>query len=116
MPTNQSIKKELAPALGKLDSQQIAVLSEEFTTKISEIFAQHNKQFDGKWDEIYNDLHLVKNTGVKLKLSVPFINMLGIDLGIDFDVKNWVKQMLDKYEDQRIVKIFKLARGRDISK
>ncbi|MCB0266271.1 MAG: hypothetical protein KDH98_24230, partial [Calditrichaeota bacterium] len=115
LPTNQSIKKELAPALGKLDSQQIAVLSEEFTTKISEIFAQHNKQFDGKWDEIYNDLHLVKNTGVKLKLSVPFINMLGIDLGIDFDVKNWVKQMLDKYEDQRIVKIFKLARGRDIS-
>ena len=41
---------------------------------------------------------------MKLGLSVPFIKQLGIDFGIEFDVKNWAQKMYQKYELQ----IFKL--------
>ena len=41
---------------------------------------------------------------MKLKLSVPFINLLGINLEMEFDVKSWASRMYNKHE----LKIFKL--------
>ena len=41
---------------------------------------------------------------MKLKLAVPFLNLVGVNLETEFDVKSWAKKMYDKHE----FNIFKL--------
>jgi len=41
---------------------------------------------------------------MKLKLALPFINMIGIKLETEFDIKDWTNKMYKKYE----LKIFQL--------
>jgi hypothetical protein len=41
---------------------------------------------------------------MKLKLSIPFIELLGVDFEIKFDVKKWAERMYEKHK----MKIFKL--------
>ena len=51
---------------------------------------------DGKLKKIYNDIEKLNETDdvqMKLKLSIPFINLLGINLETEFDIKNWAKNM-----------------------
>jgi len=35
---------------------------------------------------------------MKLKLAVPFINILGINLETEFDIKGWAKKMYEKHQ------------------
>ena len=54
--------------------------------------------------QIYNDLKKTDDVQMKLKLSIPFIKLLGVDFVTEFNVKNWAKRMYEKHE----LKIFKL--------
>jgi hypothetical protein len=60
---------------------------------------------DEKQKEIYNDLKKIDDIQMKLKLSIPFINLLGINFETELDVKNWFKRMYKKFK----VQLFKLS-------
>jgi hypothetical protein len=45
----------------------------------------------------------IKNAGnwkMKIKASIPLLNLIGIDIGVeaDFDKKTWSKEMYKKYK------------------
>lgn len=61
-------------------------------------------RLDDKLEEIYTDLKKTDNVQMKLKLAVPFINLFGITLETEFDIKSWATKMYEKHE----LKIFKL--------
>ncbi len=42
---------------------------------------------------------------MKAKLAVPLLNLIGVTIETEFDVKSWAKDMYKKHE----LKIFKLA-------
>lgn len=54
--------------------------------------------------EKLNEIKKTDDVQMKLKLSIPFIKLLGVDFETEFDVKNWTKKMYKKYEFE----IFKL--------
>jgi len=104
LPDNHKIKEGIQEAIKEMNTQQTA----EITSEIMQWIAIGLEQFDGDMDdklkEIYNDLKKTDDLQAKLKLSVPFINLLGINLETEFDIKNWAKKMYEKHE----LKIFKL--------
>jgi len=71
---------------------------------ITYTFSEFEDEMDEKLKNIYNDLKKTSDLQAKLKLSIPFIKQLGIDLGVEFDVKNWASRMYKKHE----LKIFRL--------
>ena len=113
LPVNQNLQAELTAALDELNAQQTAKITAEFTKQISTVIAQHHGKLDDKIQDIYDDLHLAENTGVKLKLAVPLLNLIGLELSTEFDVKKWAEQMYQKHRKQ-IFNIIVNARGRDI--
>ena len=57
-------------------------------------------KLDDKLKEIYKDIKKTDDFQMKLKLSIPFISLLGIKFETEFDVKNWTKKMYEKYKSE----------------
>jgi len=104
LPTNSTIKECIEEAIQELNDQQTEEIAKEIMGYITTAFVAFEGEMDDKLTKIYTDLKDTDNIQAKLKLSVPFINMLGINFEAEFDVKSWAKKMYDKYE----LKIFSL--------
>ncbi len=106
----ESIKKEtliirknyetLEKAIVEMTKEQTSEIVNEIMTWITIVAVDLNNELTDKLEEIKK----TDNMQMKLKLSIPFIKLLGIDFETEFDVKNWTKKMYDKYE----LEIFKL--------
>ena len=101
---SKSNKDEIINAVKEINAQQ----TEEITKEIADFFNKFDQEMDDKLDdklkEIYNDIKKTDDFQMKLKLSIPFISLLGINFETEFDVKNWAKKMYKKYE----LNLFKL--------
>ncbi len=104
LPCNGKIKNEIEETIKELNTQQTDKITGELTATLIAIFREFDKEIDAKLKGIYNDLKKTDNLQTKLKLSIPLINLLGIDLGVEFDIKSWATKMYKKYELQ----LFKL--------
>jgi len=93
-------KEEIIEATEKLNEQQTVEISNE----IGVWFEAFNEKMEEEFKQIYSDLKQTDDLQMKLKLSIPFIKLLGIDFIAEFNVKNWAKKMHEKHE----LKIFKL--------
>ncbi|NOQ25654.1 MAG: GTP-binding protein [Bacteroidales bacterium] len=91
-------------AIKEINAKQTAEIIGDIMQWIATAFEHFDGDMDDKLKEIYTDLKKTDNFQMKLKLSVPFINLLGINLETEFDVKNWASQMYKKHK----LKIFKL--------
>jgi len=98
--TEESIQK----AIKEISAQQTEEITGAIMNWITYTFTEFESVIDEKFANIFNDLKKAKDLQAKLRLSVPFINMLGINLGIEFDIKSWASRMYKKYE----LEIFKL--------
>ena len=100
MPDNQKIKDSILGTITEMNSQQ--------TVAITEVLMQALDRSSGKLNdiltEIYTDLKKTENVQMKLKLAVPLINLLGINLETEFDVKSRAKKLYEKHK----TKIFEL--------
>jgi internalin A len=104
LPDNNKIKNSIYETMQELNDQQTAEISKEIMEWVTTAFVEFNGEMDDKLKNIYTDLKKTDDIKVKLKLSIPFINMLGIKFETEFDVKSWAKKMYQKYE----LKIFNL--------
>ncbi len=104
LPDNQKIKDGILDAIKEMNSQQSTEITEEIMYGIASAFDQVTGKFDARLTEIHADLKKTDDVQMKLKLAVPFINLIGINLETEFDVKSWAKKMYEKHE----MKIFKL--------
>jgi small GTP-binding protein len=101
---NNEIKEELLSAIEEMNSQQTEEITKEIIKWIAAGFEVFEEDLDDKIKEIYTDLKKTDNIQMKLKLAVPLINLLGVNLETELDVKSWAKQMFEKYK----LPIFKL--------
>lgn len=104
IPVNGNLKDEIVAAVKELNEQQSGEITEAVMEWIAIGFDQFDGEMDSKLKQIYTDLKKSDNVEMKLKLSVPLINLLGIELETKFDVKSWAKKMYSQYK----VKLFKL--------
>jgi hypothetical protein len=104
LPGNKKIKDDIVDAIKEMNARQSADVTEELMKGIADAIGQSKDVLDGKLGEIYADLKQTEDVQLKLKLAVPFINVLGINLETEFDVKGWVKKMYQKSE----LRIFEL--------
>jgi hypothetical protein len=104
LPDNQEIRDNILDAIKEMNSQQSVEITEEFMQGIDTAIDQSKDELDNRLTEIYTDLKKSDDVQMKLKLAVPFIHLLGINLETEFDIKNWAKKLYKKHE----LKIFKL--------
>jgi internalin A len=104
LPVNQKIRDDIFDAIKEMKFQQSVEITEEIIQGIATAIDQSKGELDNRLTEIYADLKKSDDVQMKLKLAVPFINLLGINLETEFDIKNWAKKLYKKHE----LKIFKL--------
>lgn len=104
IPENSKINDEIIEAVKEVNALQTADLKNEILEQIADAFTLFNGNMDDKLEKIYNDLKKTDDLEAKLKLSVPLINLLGIEFGVERGVKSWASKMFEKYK----LKIFKL--------
>lgn len=104
LPVNNNIKEDITGLINQLNKQQIERITEDIMKEVVDIFESYHGDMAEILTEIYTDLKRTDDTQMKLKLSVPFINLLGINLESEFDIKSWATKMYKKHE----LKVFKL--------
>ncbi|WP_298518261.1 COR domain-containing protein [uncultured Kordia sp.] len=98
-----NMEGELHKAIFQLNQEQQLEISSEITTKLASIFSGFEAQIEEQFKSIYQDLQKSDHTDVKLKLGIPLISLLGIQLEVDFDVKNWFKELSEKYNLKALI-------------
>ena len=84
-------------AVQEIPSLQTSSVLEDIMEFLANSFEIQNSELDEKLKGLYADLKRSDDMELKLKLSIPFIKLLGIDLEAKFDVKSWSKKMHEKY-------------------
>lgn len=93
-------QETLESVIATLTNEQTNTIVNEIMTWISTVTVELNSDLNDKLTEIKK----TDDLAMKLKLSIPFIQLLGINLETEFNIKSWTKKMYNKYE----FKIFKL--------
>ena len=83
---------------------------------ITAAFEQSKGNIDRKLNEIYLDLQQTDQVGMKLKLAVPLLNLIGLQLETEFDVKKWAAQMVQKHKNKQIFHTILEARARSLGR
>ena len=106
MVENQKIKKSIIPAVAEIANELRQSISDDMLTMIATGFECHQGIMDDKLLYLYNELKKSDDLEMKIKVSVPLLNLMGVDIGIQskLDIKGWSKKMYQKHE----LKIFKL--------
>jgi len=99
-PVNGKIKDEIILMTKELVLNQQKEIIDEFM----QAFVSLEDKMDDNLKGIYSALKKTDNLEMKLKVGIPFINLLGVNLEAEFDIKNWAKTMYEKYK----LNIFKL--------
>jgi small GTP-binding protein len=106
LPLNNQIADTIVAAVKEINNQQKDQMVKEVMQWIAVGFEAFSGEMDEKLEKQYNALKKTDNLEMKLKLSVPFINLFGIDLSteVNFNVKEWATAMYAKHK----LKIFEL--------
>lgn len=102
---NKTIENNIISAIKEIGNEQIEKISNEIMQLLAIAFDLHSADIDDKLKTLYSDLKKTDNLEMKLKLGIPLINLLGVELETKFDIKKWAKKMYSKYE----LKLFKTA-------
>jgi len=97
-------KEDIQESVQEINADQTAEITSKVLQYIDEGLEHYNGEFKSTLEDIHIDLKKNSNMQAKLRLSIPFIQLLGVDLVTEFDVKKWAKEMYEKHE----LKIFKL--------
>jgi internalin A len=96
-------KAEIISAVKEISNQEKEAIFEE----ILQVIVEHHLEMNEAMKDIFKDLkNPTGDLDLKIKASIPLLNLLGLDIGIEghFDIKSWSKKMYNKYELQ----LFKL--------
>lgn len=82
----------------EVNDAQKTEISKDVMLMLSTGFELFGNDLDDKLKSLYEELKKTDDVNMKLSLSIPFIKLLGIDFGVEFDVKSWATKMYNKYE------------------
>ncbi len=87
-------------AIKEINTQQTTAISEGIMQGIAIAINQSIGDLNNRLTEIYTDLKKTNDVQMRLKLAVPFINMLGVNLEAEFDIKSWAAKMYEKHKSK----------------
>jgi len=93
-------QKEIDSAVRELTTEQSSLIIKEIMAWVTTVTDEQNNDLTEKLNEIKD----TDDVQMKLKLSIPFIKLLGVDFETEFNVKSWVEKMYKQHEFE----IFKL--------
>ena len=100
LPDNAKIKDEIIDAVKELTEQQ----SKEISDEIIRVIHADVDRLDHNLLAVYHDLKNTDDVQMKMKLGIPLLNVIGLNVETEFDVKSWAKKMYEKHK----VKVFDL--------
>lgn len=89
---------DLLSGISRLNNLQASVLRKDVLRMLSSLCQELDGLEQENFALLLAELKSSDPTEVKLKLRLPLISLLGIDLETKFDVKKWGKQMYQKYQ------------------
>ncbi|MCB9089665.1 MAG: GTP-binding protein [Calditrichae bacterium] len=116
LPANRDVKAEIAAAVAELKLQPSPDLVEDIIAGISAALDQSTAKMDRRLNEILADWQQTDQVGMKLKLAVPLLNLIGLQLETEFDVKKWAAQMVQKHKNKQIFHTILEARARSLGR
>lgn len=96
-PGNEELQEKLLNEMAKLNDRQTEAIADSMMEMISLQFEQSEEMIDEKLTEVYENLQKTSNHELKLKLSVPVLKQLGVDLSYQFNIRKWSLEMYEKY-------------------
>ena len=102
---NKGILFQIREAIKEINAQQTTEITKEIMNWITTVVGLFNDEMDEKLKEMYDNLNKTDNLQTKLELSIPLLQLIGVNLKSEIDIKNWAKEMYKKHE----LKIFKLV-------
>lgn len=91
---------ELDAAIAAGTQSQIKVVE----TELEELLARFEPAFDDRAHQLYAELNKTDKFQAKVKYAIPILHQLGLQVELEFDLKNWASEMYQKHQ----VKIFDL--------
>jgi len=74
------------------------IQTQELLAEIMTYFIEFESVMDENQREIYKDIKETDDLQMKLKLGIPFGNIIGLNFEAEFDIKSWFNRMREKYE------------------
>ena len=94
---NDEYEGELMTFLKTLNAVQCELMSQEVEELLDGAFTMHGSKIGGQLKETFAALKQTDDFNLKLKLGLPLVKLLGVDLEAEFDVKSWLDKMTKKY-------------------
>ncbi len=96
---NQQIQDKIAPAVAAITDKTIQEeICQEMLQLISNAFTLHQADMDEKLKAVYQQIQNTDIVSSKLELSIPLLNVFGVNYKTEIDLKQWKKQMYEKYK------------------
>jgi internalin A len=99
-------KKEIISAVKEIATDQKKQICDEMFILVSSSFEKHHNKMDKKLNKIYADLKLTSDITTKLELSIPLLNLIGVNVKSELDLKSWSEKMIVKYGSHQIFQLF----------
>ena len=92
LPKNESDKKEILTAIKKIEKEQSHEIVEKMIDYMSRAFLELDEEIDDKLHNIYTDLKKTYDWQTKVKLSVPLLNLVGVNIETEFKLNKFIKK------------------------
>lgn len=104
---DQKFSAEIIEAIAELNELQKEEIAALTLGQIGMAFELFSEDTDDKLKDLYADLKKSDNVELKLKLGLPLLKILGIDLETKYDIKPWAKKSYQKTQFKVLQLLYK---------
>ncbi len=92
---NQQIQDKIKPAVAAITDK---TMQEEIYQDMKLLMSNVLTLMDEELQAVYQEIQKTDVVSSKLELSIPFLNVLGVNYKTEIDLKQWKKNMYEKYK------------------
>jgi hypothetical protein len=90
------ITRDVLDEIQKMDMKQKNKAFVEIMAKIEDAFEKFSDKINEESKKQFDKLKRTDDLQARLRLSIPLLDLLGVNLGVEFDLKAWANRMYDK--------------------
>jgi len=95
--TTKDIIRDVLIEIQEMDMKQKNKAFVEIMAKIEDTFKIFSDKINEENKERFDKLKRTDDWQARLRLSIPLLDSLGVNLGVEFDLKAWAKRAYDKF-------------------
>ena len=97
-PENLEIEGWLYEDFRKTTTQQLENILDDVSKKFLEALQKSRSDDTIGYEKMFETLSDTDDVQMKLKIAVPLLNLIGLNLETEFDMKKWAKKMYKKHQ------------------